>query len=738
MKKSKIVGNKFVATAVTSAIVAAMFLATSFTTSVYADGEKTIEGLGTAGISAPKAPETKDTPWTGSYVYYGNYFGETKYRVLDPHTTLYGGDTMLLDCDRVLYQATGSLGEKTPWDKTTMAKTLNGDNFLTSDQYFTDAERNAIFESTISSHKYVTSNDEVNDRYGSSFGFEKMKIFVLNVDDVMNPKYGYTSDPGAIYGKNKEVTGAANRVKYLKNKPSDWALASELSKLSNCFAAVGKKGDVTTWYKFLIEGASPAMNIDLNSILFTSKVPNTTNEYTLTIKDDDLKIAIPQGKSVSKTGYTVSVPFAISGADYKADETIVSVLILDKEYKDGNTNDAKVLYYKVLSLDDIKDGVATFEIPQATPYDYTYILAENITDAKFTDYASAPLKLDIPAHNHRFEYEAVGCFIVATCYEPYCTLPLNVCDQGNVMLTLAEPKILTDENCTTAAAYISPDEIAAFNAATGKNVSVDDIVYVGRDGTDYAETTTSPTKAGKYTAKLTVEGFTAVKDYEITKDIEIKKEDPVTPSDPKSQILEFVNRIYTFVLDREPEAEGAAFWSDELYAFRRTGAEVAQGFIFSAEFESRNTTDEQFVTILYKTFFGRDPEAEGMAFWLGQLSSGTMDRVAVANGFIFSQEWANKCAEYGIRSGGDIKPTGVIQPTELTYAFVERMYTTAMGRSYDEEGRQYWASALANFEITGEQCGASFFLSDEMINYNLSDKDFLGRLYATFMNREAD
>ena len=25
-----------------------------------------------------------------------------------------------------------------------------------------------------------------------------------------------------------------------------------------------------------------------------------------------------------------------------------------------------------------------------------------------------------------------------------------------------------------------------------------------------------------------------------------------------------------------------------------------------------------------------------------------------------------------------------------------------------------------------------------MINYNLSDKDFLGRLYATFMNREAD
>ena len=35
-------------------------------------------------------------------------------------------------------------------------------------------------------------------------------------------------------------------------------------------------------------------------------------------------------------------------------------------------------------------------------------------------------------------------------------------------------------------------------------------------------------------------------------------------------------------------------------------------------------------------------------------------------------------------------------------------------------------------------CGAAFFLSQEMEDYKLSDKDFLGRLYATFMNREAD
>ena len=209
-------------------------------------------------------------------------------------------------------------------------------------------------------------------------------------------------------------------------------------------------------------------------------------------------------------------------------------------------------------------------------------------------------------------------------------------------------------------------------------------------------------------------------------------------SNPASDVAEFVNRIYVYVLDREPEAEGAAFWSDELWNFRRTGAEVAQGFIFSPEFENRHTSDQQFVTILYKTFFGREPEEDGMNFWLAQLSTGAMDRITVANGFIYSQEWADTCASYGIRSGGDLKPTGNIAPTDLTYAFVERMYTTALGRGYDEAGKQYWASELANFNVTGESVGASFFLSDEMTGYNLSNEEFLGRLYATFMDREPD
>jgi hypothetical protein len=115
-----------------------------------------------------------------------------------------------------------------------------------------------------------------------------------------------------------------------------------------------------------------------------------------------------------------------------------------------------------------------------------------------------------------------------------------------------------------------------------------------------------------------------------------------------------------------------------------------------------------------------------------------MTRHDVAAGFINSREWANTCASYGIRSGGENAPTETIAATELTYDFVKRMYTTCMKREYDEGGLKYWSDELANFRATGESCGASFFLSEEMTNMNLSDFEFIMRLYRTFMDREAD
>ena len=201
--------------------------------------------------------------------------------------------------------------------------------------------------------------------------------------------------------------------------------------------------------------------------------------------------------------------------------------------------------------------------------------------------------------------------------------------------------------------------------------------------------------------------------------------------------MEFVKRIYIYVLDREPEEEGAAFWSDELWSFRRSGAEVGLQFIFSDEFVGRGLSDADYVTVLYNTFFGREPEEEGFEFWTSALADGTLDRMGVANGFVYSQEWADTCASYGIRSGG-LTPSVDILPSDATYAFVERMYTTALGRESEASGRDFWAAELSNFRYTGEQVGLMFFLSEEMQGFGLSDEEFVIRLYKTFMDREPE
>ena len=212
-------------------------------------------------------------------------------------------------------------------------------------------------------------------------------------------------------------------------------------------------------------------------------------------------------------------------------------------------------------------------------------------------------------------------------------------------------------------------------------------------------------------------------------------DDPVI--EPDTHLTElFVDRLYTLVLCRTYDEDGLNYWTQELYQYKRTGGQVAMDFFMSPEMIDRKLSNETYVEILYATFFTRSAadDPSGYNYWLGQLNSG-MSRQEVVQRFIDSQEWADTCNTFGILSGGIVKSEIAIPPTEATYAFVSRMYDVALERPYDEEGLNYWALALSNYDMTGEYVGAFFFLSDEMNGYNLSDSEYLTRLYQTFMGR---
>ncbi|MBS6466585.1 MAG: DUF4214 domain-containing protein [Clostridium sp.] len=75
---------------------------------------------------------------------------------------------------------------------------------------------------------------------------------------------------------------------------------------------------------------------------------------------------------------------------------------------------------------------------------------------------------------------------------------------------------------------------------------------------------------------------------------------------------------------------------------------------------------------------------------------------------------------------------------EKVKAFVERMYTKALGREADASGVEYWTDTLIKKEKTAAEVGYNFVFSDEYKNKNTKDDAFVETLYNVFMDRKSD
>lgn len=204
-----------------------------------------------------------------------------------------------------------------------------------------------------------------------------------------------------------------------------------------------------------------------------------------------------------------------------------------------------------------------------------------------------------------------------------------------------------------------------------------------------------------------------------------------------SAMVSFAERMYTSALSRACDTAGRDYWVSQLQA-GMSGADVARNFFFSEELTNANISNEEFVTRLYRTFMDREPDQAGLSYWLDALNNGSLDRNGVFDGFINSQEWANICLRAGIVSGGSTAPSITVEPSEAVIAFATRLYTTCLNRDGEADGVNYWSTELANGRLTGTQAAQNFFFSDEFTNANLSNEEFVTRLYRTFMGREPD
>lgn len=85
---------------------------------------------------------------------------------------------------------------------------------------------------------------------------------------------------------------------------------------------------------------------------------------------------------------------------------------------------------------------------------------------------------------------------------------------------------------------------------------------------------------------------------------------------------------------------------------------------------------------------------------------------------------------------GNSQPAG--GDNEQLTAFVERMYTVALGRKSDAAGLKDWVSKLANKERDGAGIAQGFLMSKEFLGKGLDNEAYVDVLYKTFFDRAGD
>ncbi len=362
---------------------------------------KTVIELGTSKIKNPILPENSTADWKGNYVYFGTFQNTpVKYRVLDNESNLFGGTTMLLDCDSVLEVRIFDPVDTT-WSNSALKTYLNGDFFNNN---FTQQERDAIASST----KPQKGPDEPerpvmpNLPQVEYIQLTGENIFCLAPTELWNKTYGYIlPDFAPIPSRKKSLLSTGDemyywtRGRYKKEDADSYDVMSVHTTGIDAGVGPTRAG----------VGVSPAFNVNLSSVLFASQLPNTNadtdtgNEYTLTLLDTQMTIQQGSG-DITRVGDTITIPYTIGGAN-KDNAKKVSVLFLDKQYNATDTKNTNVLGYAALN-GKLQDSTGTLTLPadlsdQECGKDYyAYLVAETDNGEKRTNSASTPTQITIP------------------------------------------------------------------------------------------------------------------------------------------------------------------------------------------------------------------------------------------------------------------------------------------------------------------------------------------------------
>ena len=209
-----------------------------------------------AGITDPSAPAA-DQVWSGTKVYFGKYNNNpVLFRVLDANTTDYSADgvtqTMLLDSDLLFPVMKFDAGQTdNSWAASDVRAWMQGTGSGQFMRQFSTLELNAI----IASNKAVSS--------AAICALSDDTVFALDVAELKNTSYGYSNVETSVTNRIKQLDG--NNMWWWTRTPLTFQ-GADYARFVNTDGKIGN-APITSG---LTMGASPAMNLDLSSVLFAS------------------------------------------------------------------------------------------------------------------------------------------------------------------------------------------------------------------------------------------------------------------------------------------------------------------------------------------------------------------------------------------------------------------------------------------------------------------------------------
>jgi hypothetical protein len=205
--------------------------------------------------------------------------------------------------------------------------------------------------------------------------------------------------------------------------------------------------------------------------------------------------------------------------------------------------------------------------------------------------------------------------------------------------------------------------------------------------------------------------------------------------------LSLVDHYYQSILGRPADASGKAYWEGEAARMQALGVDVKEaymvmaGYFFSsAEYLAKNSSDSQYVTDLYQTFFNRAPDASGLGYWTGQLASG-LPRSIVMYGFLFAPEFGQFM-------------TGLFGNTtsRAEVYIVMDFFRGVLNRLPDSAGYAYWLGQFRAAQCAGagsvyaaaNSISAQFLYGSEYLGRGRTSSEYASDLYYAFLRRGGD